>query len=535
MNRLICGLCLLSLFSCQEWRSSRARARVPRVILISIDTLHVNRVGPYNPDFENTPFLDRFAKEGIRFEHAYTPTPITLPSHATLMTGVSPPSLGVMANGDRVPDEATTLAEILASAGYQTSAFISLGVLQESYGLGQGFQDFHDPFVEGPVRWYRRANEIFEPIRDWLGENKNEPFFLWVHFSDPHEPYVTINSPPDAELWFADRLIGQFEIASAEHRTVKVDVPPGTHRLEWRSLRQPRQDDRPETGIDLTMLVLEDKAEVSYENIPELPKALREMAAVEISNSQQVPVTITIDFAGRLNRPPPSVVLPNYDANVAYTDRYLEKLNSELATLGLLEDTLTVIVSDHGEGLFAHNSLGHASHVYEDQLRILWMMRGANLVPGQVLQNRPALMRDVAPTILDILGLPSEEMEGRSWYSCLEGNECPSIQPWWSYGLNHASRGLTSMASYHWPYKWIWRRSFRRIAFNVAEDPFEEINLLSNPGPHNPKPLKRSAEAFRAERRRLSLVLRRGPGNKLRKRDVDRLLESLGYLDSSTN
>ena len=217
---------------------------------------------------------------------------------------------------------------------------------------------------------------------------------------------------------------------------------------------------------------------------------------------------MTVAFAGRLHRPPPSFVLDNYDRNVANADRHLELLDDELERLGIAEDTLTIIVSDHGEGLFAHDILGHASHVYEDQLRVVWMMRGAGLPSGHVLDDRPALLTDVAATLLDVLGLSGEQVEGRSWLSCIEGGECPENEPWWSYGINHDSRGLTGMASYHWPYKWMWRRGFRRIAFDASVDPTEENDLLANPGPHNPEPLKDAAESFRAARRRMARVLK---------------------------
>ena len=88
------------------------------------------------------------------------------------------------------------------------------------------------------------------------------------------------------------------------------------------------------------------------------------------------------------------------------------------------------------------------------------------------------------------------------------------------------------MASYHWPYKWLWRRSLRRIAFDVSRDPWETENLLENPGPHNPEQLKEAAESFRAERRRLARVLEetrdKRPANA-----NEELLRSLGYIGGS--
>ena len=514
---------------CDDFRASRARSRVPRIVLVSLDTLHVDKAGPYNPDVETTPVLDRLAAEGVRFENAYTQTPITLPSHAALLTGVSPPTLGVMANGDRVPDSATTLAEVLGDAGYRTGAFITLGVLTRAFGVNQGFQDFHDPFVEGPERWYRRAHEIVEPLKSWLDDNKEEPFFLWVHFSDPHEPYVTPDAPPDTELWLDDELIGTYNLASAEQYFVDVELLPGEHRLRWTSLWEARPDDRPETGIELLLISPDMLRDYTEDELPEVHTPMQPSFETQLVNDEGSATMLELHFSGQMQRPPPSVVLPNYEKNVATMDRYLGELVDKLDSLGIVDETLLVVVSDHGEGLFVHDVVGHASHVYEDQLRIVWMMRGAGLPGGHVIADRPGLIIDVAPTILDIVGLQNVAMEGRSWVECWESNTCPEPEPFWAYGLSHETRGLTGMASYRWPYKWMWRRGFKRIAFDVASDPWEENNLLKDAGPHNPAALKESAKGFRAERRRLSKALYES-GETAVSSETESILESLGYL-----
>ncbi len=434
-----------------------------------------------------------------------------------------------MANGDRVPESANTLAERFRDAGYRTGAFISLGVLQASFGLSQGFQDFHDPFAEGPVRWYRRAHEIMEPLNNWLDAHGGESFFLWVHLSDPHEPYVTPDAPPDSELWLDDELVGRYNLANAEQYFVNVAIPPGAHRLRWVSLWEPREDDRPESGVELLLMSRTTMSRYTDVELPERHTLLQPAFEVELENDEVDAVRLELQFAGRLQRPPPSFVLPNYDKNVARTDRYLGELVDKLDSLGIRDETLIVVVSDHGEGLFEHDIVGHASHVYEDQLRILWMMRGAGLPEGHVIEDRPGLMTDVAPTILGVVGLSARGMDGRSWVGCWDTGDCPDSDPFWTYGLSHETRGLTGMASYRWPYKWMWRRGFKRIAFDVASDPWEENNLLDKAGPHNLTALKESAEAFRAERRRLSEALRQG-GEGSEGDATERLLKSLGYI-----
>ena len=126
---------------------------------------------------------------------------------------------------------------------------------------------------------------------------------------------------------------------------------------------------------------------------------------------------IQFQFSGRLIRPAPSDVLDNYRVEVEYTDRYLGELEALFESRGIGEDILWVIVSDHGEGLFNHNCLGHAEYVFEDQLRILWLMRGAGVPEGRVVDDTAALMVDVPATLLDLVGLPaSDASKGTPWW-----------------------------------------------------------------------------------------------------------------------
>ena len=146
---------LIVLPSCRSHQNRAARQSYPYVVLVSLDTLHVDYTGPYNPEVKSTPNLDVFAENGVVFRHAYTRAPVTLPSHTALLSGLPPEKHGVMANGDVVPPGLTTLAEIFQSAGYRTAAFVSLGVLAKRFGLDQGFDFYDDPFTEVDTRWYR--------------------------------------------------------------------------------------------------------------------------------------------------------------------------------------------------------------------------------------------------------------------------------------------------------------------------------------------------------------------------------------------
>jgi arylsulfatase A-like enzyme len=507
---------------------------IQRIVLVSIDTLHVNSVSPYNPAVRTTPFLQRFATEGVRFERVYALAPVTLPSHTAILTGVSPLSLGVLANGDRVPESATTLAEIFQHAGFRTAAFVSLGVLGHEFGLDQGFMDFHDPFGPDSTRWYRTADEVLGPVEAWIEKNRENPFFVWVHFSDPHEPYLPVGAPPDSELFLDGKSLGKFCLRRAERLLQAIELPPGEHRLRFTSLRAPRPDDRPETAIVLRLLSTESLSPYASSPLPadEEDIPLSPSWDIRLVNDGSEPREVELSFTGGIERPTPEDVLPNYEEEVAYTDRYLSKLDGLLETLGLGAGTLFVVVSDHGEGLFRHDILGHASDVYEDQMRIVWMMRGPGLTPGETIDAVPALEIDVAPTLLDLVGLePTPTMEGRSWVGCLGAGRCPpfpSGRPFWVYAVDHDSRRPEAMAGYRWPYKWMWQHGFPREAYELGRDPWEEEELLAPARGSQPEELELLAERFPSERRRLVEALSRPQPASSSKEEE--LLRSLGYL-----
>jgi len=139
-NRLafIVAMSLCSLTAC-------SRAKTPNIILITVDTLRADRLGCYGYEPARTPNIDRLATEGIRVAYAIAPTPLTLPSHASILTGLEPPAHGVRDNGTfRVPDAAQTLAERLKTEGYQTQAFVSAEVLHRRFNLNQGFDGYDD-------------------------------------------------------------------------------------------------------------------------------------------------------------------------------------------------------------------------------------------------------------------------------------------------------------------------------------------------------------------------------------------------------
>ena len=166
------------------------------VILITVDTLRADRIGCYGFPRIETPAIDLFASHGVKFERCIAPTPLTLPSHTSILTGTLPLFHGVRDNGGFiVPPELKTTAEAFKEQGYATAAFVGAYVLDSKWGLDQGFDYYFDRFdlskfekiSLGTVQ--RPANEVMDEALKWLQENGEKEFFAWIHLYDPHTPY----------------------------------------------------------------------------------------------------------------------------------------------------------------------------------------------------------------------------------------------------------------------------------------------------------------------------------------------------------
>lgn len=166
------------------------------VILITLDTLRVDFVSAYGKGMANTPYMDRVAEEGVLFETCIAQTPLTLPSHTTILSGTYPLYHQVRDNGGfLVPESLELISETLQNKGFETSAFIAAYVLHNQWGINQGFDTYaddfdlskHERFSLGSVQ--KRAEEVLADARQWLKAHKNDKFFTWIHLYDPHTPY----------------------------------------------------------------------------------------------------------------------------------------------------------------------------------------------------------------------------------------------------------------------------------------------------------------------------------------------------------
>jgi arylsulfatase A-like enzyme/Flp pilus assembly protein TadD len=222
--------CALATLGCNRIEhAALSDAARPDVLLVTIDTLRADHVGAYGAQQAETPTLDALAATGARFETAVAATPLTLPSHASLLTGLDPPRHGVRHNGlYRLDEGVTTLAEAFGKAGYATGAVTGAVVLARRYGLDQGFTNYDDRtssrrsgaggFLE------RSAGEVTDRALEWLAAAPR-PFFLWVHYYDPHldyrppDPFAErfASNPYDGEIAYVDSQLGRL-LATIEGR-----------------------------------------------------------------------------------------------------------------------------------------------------------------------------------------------------------------------------------------------------------------------------------------------------------------------------
>jgi arylsulfatase len=168
------------------------------LLLITVDTLRADHLGAYGNEVDLTPQLDALAEQSVRFTSAYAPAPFTLPSTATLLTGMYPEELGIYNNPDRLPDDVPTLATLLGKLGWRTGAVVGNVVLHEQRGLGRGFDVYDDRMeqreaVRGVAE--RIATDVTDSSLALLDDLRAQggDVFLWIHYQDPHGPYT----PPE--------------------------------------------------------------------------------------------------------------------------------------------------------------------------------------------------------------------------------------------------------------------------------------------------------------------------------------------------
>ena len=338
--------------------------------------MRADRLGCYGCRAARTPNIDLLAAGAVVFAAAGSPVPITLPSHASMLTGLIPPRHGVRLNErHRLPDRVPTLAEVLQRHGYQTGAFISGLPMVKTGGLAQGFDVYDEELTALGVgdssvvtRTERYAEEVLEAARAWLwSTDSTRPVFAFVHIFDPHEPY---------------------------------------------------------------------------------------------------------------EKPLSATAAPSYDGEIAYVDRTLGPFLAALGNDPRWHGMLTVLTSDHGEGLWEHGEKDHGLFVYESTLHVPLIVHW----PGRFAPRRvhvPVNIVDVVPTILELVELPGlPDVDGESLCSLME-RPTPDERV-------HYFESLLGSLNYGWaPLRGVRCGRYKYISaprpglYDLQQDPHELHNLCA--------------------------------------------------------
>jgi arylsulfatase A-like enzyme len=364
--------------ACRDAPEPIAAAR-PSVLLVTIETLRADHVGAYGYARNTTPNLDRLAAQGARFHHAIAQAPFTLPSVASILTGKTPPEHGVRNHPAVLAPEIETLAERFRAAGYQTAAMTRHTWLRRKSGLDQGFDEYHNNKFSAGLD----ARSLSLAATDWLeAREPNRPFFLWLHFLDPHLPYTP--SFPYSVLFREDEDDGEPRV---EHLRSMLAVD--------------RDGFEPTPYADIPGGPYYD---LVFPHYPKNP-ALLDLAFWRRSRG-------SIFFGGaRYDDRAVAELRDLYDGAIAYTDDNLARVLRSLTELGLDETTVVAVAGDHGEAFGEHELyFTHDFTLYDEVLRVPLVLRYPPAIePGTEIAQQVRLM-DLAPTLLELTGIDPESL-----------------------------------------------------------------------------------------------------------------------------
>jgi len=385
----------------------------PNILLVVLDTTRPDHLGCYGYERPTTPNIDQLAKDAILFTEAISVIPLTTPSHASIMTGLHPGNHLVYRNSYQVDSKFVMMAEILRKAGYLTGGFVSVKLVGSRVGFDQGFDYFSDAIWERrrPMgsKWSdqrrrdlmgsRRGDQTIEEALQWLSENVERKFFLWVHLYDPHLPY----DPPKA---YGIKFNPNYKKGSGDQgclpddHTDYIDIDKGKRDEEGPYQRQ--------TSSIPGKFSRKRLSKMPFRPIPPMSRHRR-------------------GFRRELSPDEVQSWIDAYDGEIAFDDDQLKRILDLLKVRGVYENTIVIIMGDHGEILYekAHY-FGHHLFLYQGSLKIPLIMKFPGITPRRIQQRITQM--DILPTLLDAVGIKNEgKVDGQSfWPLIAQGREVKS-------------------------------------------------------------------------------------------------------------
>jgi arylsulfatase A-like enzyme len=362
------------------------------VVLVVADTLRADHLGLYGYERPTSPVLDAAAAEGVVFDDCMPAAPHTLPSTATIMTGVLPRRHGVFPypDGDQqLAPGMTTLAETARSGGYSTAGFVANCILPAGSGFDQGFEQYK-------VACGLRADRLTRLALRWLKNHRDERFFLYLHYMDPHSPYA---APEPFYSMFDPDYVGEVDHNSWDGRFWRSRVLVATVN----------------GGYPVTLR-------------PELGEEARFEAGPRVG--------IGSAFMSRL--------VNLYDGEIRYWDDRVAPVFAALRELGLWDETVIAVVADHGEEFGEEGHIAHGDDLSQAVLHVPFVLLGAGIGAPRRIPDTVSLA-DVAPTVLDLAGLPPPPgMDGRP----LLGSGPPPAAPVFAWTRDYWTDGPRKVGRY---------------------------------------------------------------------------------------
>ncbi|MCX5795429.1 MAG: sulfatase-like hydrolase/transferase [Elusimicrobia bacterium] len=397
------------------------------VVVVVVDGLRPDHLGLYGYGRRTSPWLDEQARRGVVCAQAVSQSNWTFPSFFSFLTSQDPTRNGVFHVNARLAPPVIPLAEGLRQSGYRTAAFVGGPYLDAQFGLDRGFEAYR----AGKNMSFRDFKDILPLACDWLERRRGEKFFLLLHDNDLHPPFDIADALPEA-VGHAFGQGGPLDALMPDYYFVRA-----YNRYPWESFWGP----------------------------PPSPDYLARVDAIR-NDPREL-----------------KHIVAHYDAQILAADRFLERLWKRLEALGLLEDTVVVLTSDHGMEWGERGLIATAFHeaLWDSLVRVPLVFWHPSLRPG-TLSGGVELI-DLAPTLMDLLGLrcPSS-FQGRSLAPLLgaaDADRGPDDRPAFSAASTlqvRESLRLFSLRTGRWKLIYDAERGSVRL-FDLREDPGELLDV----------------------------------------------------------
>ncbi len=465
---------------------------IRHVIFISIDTLRADHLACYGHPFVKSPHIDRLAAEGVRFTHHFSAASTTLSSHTTMMTGTYPHTHGVIRNGFVVHADNLMMAEILGQAGFKTAGFVGAHPLFPVTNFSQGFDHFDAPISPETGGGQRRAHKVTDAVLDWLGRweadrtDPNERLFLFAHYFDVHWPYLP--PPPYGGMYRGDAAMadGSYAAIKTCRQTLRAGYP-------WHASRDTKVQHR-------------------YAHL----RAAWEDGVTRARGLDQ-----------------------EYSAEVTFCDFHIGRLIDGLRDRGLLDKSLVIVTSDHGETMTEHTPFfEHGPTVFDTEIHVPLIMRFPQGEFGGRVVSRLGSHVDLLPTVLDVLELDTPDgIEGLSFKGAITGTMPPrkpifaeATKPWRDPGRVSAvpwpnQLNVQCVQTVQYKYMFAMSNNYRAL-FDPRQDRSEQRNLLDQAEAYDQTVAEDMINTLNAWRD----GAHPHPSRKVVKEDHLKALKSLGYV-----